>query len=86
MMEVGGLKVCAVWWMHKTFLLKLLEEFVSFLLQNCWTKGQYRSILLLNNTASHERSGPGEVNSFHDGICPHTANNATQVLEQFNCE
>jgi hypothetical protein len=124
MMEVGRPKVCAVWWMHKTFLLKLLQEFVvmqtiwaghclgggslseqiivsrvawsvtgdeidihhfhttethhvtqeekfknfvvcenvlmafwdaySFLLQKCWTKGQYKSILLLHNAAPPE--------------------------------
>jgi hypothetical protein len=148
MMEVGRLKVCALWWMHKTFLLKLLQEFVvmktiwaghclgggslseqiivsriawwgsrdeidiyhapqeekfknfvvcenvlmafwdaySLLLCDFWTKGQYRSILLLNNAASHERNGPDEVKVYHDGICPHTANIATQVLEQFNWE
>jgi hypothetical protein len=38
----------------------------------------------LHNAAPPEWNGPDEVNIFVDGICPHTAHVATQVLEQFN--
>jgi hypothetical protein len=43
-------------------VLMVFWDAYGFVLRNCQTKGRYKSILLLHNTASPEGNGPDEVN------------------------